>query len=380
MQFLRQRAGIPICSPFKLIRFYDLFRDGTGDRYRSYGEEVSNVGHVAGTSRGELAFEAFHWTPNTGMIGLGDLPGGRYYSEGHGINDLDQVVGFSRSDSGNGDDQEAFLWDPANGMVGLGDLPGGYWVSIANDINNASEVIGWSSSALRAGGEAFIWDPENGMRGLGTFQGGLFAVDAYAINELGQVSGIAANGESFLWDPQDGMITLGVLEGELPNTHGLNLNELGQVVGWALDLYYVTQDAFVWDAEHGIRNLQDLVAAGTDPDYADFMWASGINNAGQIVALTWIGEHGALLTPFVLADLNCDDVVDTYDLAALWLLVFRPERYEQAHPGCPGQWAGDINQDAAVDVADWVALADYIGSGPAGPGQDITPAKVSILP
>ena len=322
-----------------------------------------------------MAYEAFLWTPETGMVGLGDLPGGDFFSKGHGINDFDQVVGMSVSDSG----QEAFLWDPQDGMTGLGFLPGPWSVSVANDVNNARQVVGWSCSAERPGGEAFIWDPLNGMRGLGTMPGGAYGADAYAINELGQVVGTATNTEAFLWDPVDGMIGLGVLPGELPVAYGWGVNDLEQVVGWVVDLYTIAQDAFIWDREHAMRNLEDLLAAATPSDFASLGWASEINNAGQIVALARGG--GALLTPFVLGDLNCDELVDEADIPALLLLLVDPDEYAQTYPDCPGEWAGDVNQDAVLDPADLYVLRDFLGSAPSAQrGHYLPPDHISPIP
>jgi probable HAF family extracellular repeat protein len=318
--------------------------------------------------------EAFLWTPETGMVGLGDLPGNDFFSKGHGINDLDQVVGMSVSDSG----QEAFLWDPSDGMLGLGFLPGG-GVSVANDINNATQVVGSGCSAERL--EAFIWDRVNGMRGLGSMPGGHYAVTAYAINELGQAVGRASNDEAFLWDPVDGLTTLGVLPGVLPVAYGWGVNDLEQVVGWNLDLYTAAQDAFIWDREHGMRNLEDLLAAATPSDSALLRWASGINNAGQIVAQTKTAGLGVLLTPFVLGDLNCDELVDETDIPALLLLLVDPDQYAQSYPDCPGEWAGDVNQDAVLDSADLYTLRDFLGSAPSvQPSDHLPPDHTSPAP
>jgi len=315
------------------------------------------------------------------MVGLGDLPGGSYFSDGHGINDFDQVVGFSRSGSGGGNAQEAFLWDPEKGMIGLGFLPGG-GVSIAYDINNACQVTGWGSSAERPGGEAFVWDPLNGMRGLGTMPGGAYGEMAYAINELGQVVGTASNGEAFLWDPVEGFTRLGVLPGPFPLSSGWGINDLEQVVGSALrDIAPLVQDAFIWDREHGIRDLEELLAAGTAPDYTSLQWASGINNAGQIVAHTYETGQGALLTPFVLGDMDCNELVDQADIPALLLLLVDPDEYGESYPDCPGQWAGDINQDGVLDLHDLHALRQFLGCAPsAAPGHYVPAERVSPVP
>jgi len=77
---------------------------------------------VVGSSTG-LFTEAFAWTQETGMVGLGFLEG-VFTSQALGISaDGSVAVGTS----GN----EAVRWTQT-GIVGLGDLPGGSFYSIAN--------------------------------------------------------------------------------------------------------------------------------------------------------------------------------------------------------------------------------------------------------
>lgn len=79
------------------------------------------------------------------------------------------------------------------------------------------------------------------------------------------------------------------------NLFARSMNNLGQVVGG-----YATADryAFVWDAEHGVRNLNDLI----DPALGlTISQAEAINDLGQIAAYArYAGdnnEHLVLLTP-----------------------------------------------------------------------------------
>ncbi len=114
--------------------------------------------------------EAFQWTEQGGMIGLGDLPGGTFNSvatavSGNGL----VVVGTGRSEaSGNG--PEAFAWTEAGGMVALGDLPGGEYRSSASAVSaDGSVIVGTSRIGEgAASSRAFIWDQLHGMRDLNT--------------------------------------------------------------------------------------------------------------------------------------------------------------------------------------------------------------------
>jgi probable HAF family extracellular repeat protein len=103
---------------------------------------------------------------------LGTLGG--TLSEGRGINEQGEVVGFATLPSGNA---RAFLWRAGQGMRGLGTLGGAS--SEANGINDRSEVVG--ESLIRPGSavfRAFLWSQDRGMRGLGTLGGELSVASA----------------------------------------------------------------------------------------------------------------------------------------------------------------------------------------------------------
>jgi len=96
------------------------------------------------------------------FMGLGDLPGGSFYSEANGVSaDGSVVVGGSDSASG----YQAFRWTQAGGMTGLGDLPGASFHSTAEGVSaDGSVVVGYGDSG--GAGTAFVWDAAHGMRNL----------------------------------------------------------------------------------------------------------------------------------------------------------------------------------------------------------------------
>ena len=160
---------------------------------------------VVGWSFSASGQEAFRWTQGGGMVGLGDLPGGKYKSSASAVSaDGLVVVGWSNSPSG----REAFRWTREDGMVGLGDLPGGMFKSSATDVSaDGSAVVGRSSPTH--GGEAFLWTPAGGMRNLTDVLEGDFGLDltgvtlknAYGIDgldftgwRLKSANGISADG------------------------------------------------------------------------------------------------------------------------------------------------------------------------------------------
>jgi probable HAF family extracellular repeat protein len=132
------------------IQAQAAFFQGLGDHSRS--KDISLDGSTVVGLRVFGSTEAFLWTEEHGMVGLGDLSGGDFYSNAEGVSaDGSIVVGFSRSGSG----REACLWTQYDGMVGLGDLPGGVFDSVAFGISaDRSTVVGFSNSDL--GTEAFL--------------------------------------------------------------------------------------------------------------------------------------------------------------------------------------------------------------------------------
>jgi probable HAF family extracellular repeat protein len=90
--------------------------------------------------------EAFRWTAATGMLGLGDLPGGIVYSEGHATSaDGSVVVGMSYSST----DETAFRWTQARGMESVLDLL----------VESGVDMTGWKlrgASSVSADGQVIV--------------------------------------------------------------------------------------------------------------------------------------------------------------------------------------------------------------------------------
>jgi probable HAF family extracellular repeat protein len=107
---------------------------------------------VVGAGEGPYADEAFRWTLQGGMEGLGFLPNGDASMALAASADGSVVVGYSTTGAG----REAFQWTQADGMVGLGDLSGGAFSSVAHGVSaDGSIVVGAGTTA--SGEEACIW-------------------------------------------------------------------------------------------------------------------------------------------------------------------------------------------------------------------------------
>jgi probable HAF family extracellular repeat protein len=113
-------------------------------------------------------------------------------------------------------------------MVGLGDIPGGQFWSFATAVTNDGTVIVGSSWGEN-GTEAFRWTEETGMVGLGMgpfhFGAGPFS-DAYAVSDDGSiVVGMGTGYQAVVWDERHGFRSIArLLEGA-----GIDLT------GWRLE-------------------------------------------------------------------------------------------------------------------------------------------------
>jgi probable HAF family extracellular repeat protein len=168
--------------------------------FQSESYAVSGDGRTIVGSSFNRAFLAFRWTAATGMVSMGDLPGGRTDSAAWGVNfDGSVIVGYAGSSEG----RVAFRWTAANGLESLGDLPGGGVNAEARATSaDGSMVVGFGE--VGNSNEAFVWTAATGMKGLGTLppvvEGDSRGSEAYAISADGSViGGKSNNGGACLW-------------------------------------------------------------------------------------------------------------------------------------------------------------------------------------
>lgn len=69
--------------------------------------------------------------------------------------------------------------------------------------------------------------------------------------------------------------------------------------------------------------------------------------------------------PVRRGDVNCDGVVDFFDIDAFLTAVFSPQVYAAAYPGCD-RMAADMNQDGVVDFFDIDPFLDCLFNGQCG--------------
>jgi len=225
------------------------------------------------------------------MTGLGDLPGGIFRSEAMGVSgDGSVVVGESSSTSGG----EAYRWE-AGTMIGLGDLPGGIFDSFARGVSgDGSVVVGGGHSA--SGGEAFRWEAGQ-MTGLGDLAGGNFYSYAQDVSVDGSVvvgNSYSASGiEAFRWE-DDVMTGLGDLTGGEFGSNAFGVSGDGSVVVGYSASALLGQEAFIWDADNGMRSLKDVLINDFGLDMTDWTLgrAHSISNNGLVIVGSGINPYG----------------------------------------------------------------------------------------
>ena len=223
------------------------------------------------------------------MTGLGYLYEDDPYSEAGAVSaDGSVVVGRSKVASG----MEAYRWE-SGVMTGLGwPLIGLIHVAAVSD--DGSVAVGWDSSGAYQ--EAFRW--ENGVvTYLGDLQGGGFDTQAESVSADGSViagTGTSTKGmEAFRWE--DGVMTgLGFLPGpgSLDSTAYAISGNGNTIVGKCDD--DLGADAFIWGAENGMRNLQEVLEydCGLDLTGWTLNRANGISYDGLTIVGEGVGPNG----------------------------------------------------------------------------------------
>jgi len=183
--------------------------DLIGGSFSSKAYAMSYDGQVVvGEGSSSKGTEAFRWTANDGMVGLGDLPGGRFFSQAMGCSENGSVV-VGQGNVKNGG--AAFRWTASKGMVNLGVLPKRKFSAAWACSGDGSVVVGqsWGGGQQTAWEEAFRWTAATGMKGLGDLPGGIAYSEADGVSPDGSIvvgGSASADGiEAFIWDANKGM-------------------------------------------------------------------------------------------------------------------------------------------------------------------------------
>lgn len=249
------------------------------DAYAASGDGST----VVGWSSSNNGTEAFLWTQDAGMQGLGSL-GDSAYSVANAVSrDGSVVVGESGGTGG------AFRWDATNGMQDLGTIQG-YARTWATGVSgDGSIVVGGAGGSMQW--EAFRWDPLNGMQGLGDLAGGGIDSVARAISAdgstiVGSGSSSGASLEAWRWTADGGMQSLGFLEGGRARSLAFAVSADGSAIVGSAD-NFERAAAFLWTKSNGMQDLTVLLGtlgielSGWQLTGATAVSADGLTIAGR---------------------------------------------------------------------------------------------------
>jgi probable HAF family extracellular repeat protein len=318
-------AAFPIFTPLG---------DLSGGAFNSQASGISADGRiVVGFSVTEVGAEAFRWSAETGMVGLGNLPAGTESRAEATSADGSAVVGRSYDLEGY---EEAFLWTTQTGMIGLGNIPGGNSSSALDVSAEGSVVVGVANIPL-LGAEAFGWTSGAGAQDLGFYSAEAISADGSVVVGIdnpstlrpvlwsnttglldlgdlpgggsnGVANGISADGlvvvgdsasasgtEAFRWTAQTGMVSLGDLPGGTFASRGLDASADGSVVVGASADGGASLAPFVWTSEDGMQSLQELLQTlGMDLSGWDLYGATAVSDDGRTIVGTALNPAGDL--------------------------------------------------------------------------------------
>jgi len=206
------------------------------------------VGHGNSTQSGGND-EAFRWTDSTGLVSLGDLPGGIYFSSAGDISaDGAVIVGSSASGLPGG---EAFRWTAQGGMMGLGAAR-----SSANGVSaDGGVIVGDVGSVVRP----YRWTAQSGLVNLGLPPGGATQATAKDVSGDGNTIigyGIKPNGDlqAYRWREEIGFQNLGMIPGDFTSVAWGTSGDGTRIVGYSEGSG--PAKAVIWDGANGLRNLR----------------------------------------------------------------------------------------------------------------------------
>jgi probable HAF family extracellular repeat protein len=189
---------------------------------------------------------SFGTTPS--FQGLGDLPGGDFFSSASAVSaDGSVVVGTSVTSNGQGD---AFRWTQGEGMVSLGE-----WTGTAADVSDDGSVVVGGSSSTGSGPLIFRWTATGGVVQLGG-PGGADGVSADGSVVAGTRWPLGGNMMAWRWTQETGIVDLGYLPGGFVSQASDISSDGSVIVGFSGST--LGKQAFRWTSGSGMFGLGDL--------------------------------------------------------------------------------------------------------------------------
>lgn len=232
------------------------------------------------------------------LLGLGDLPGGEFFSQALAVSaDGRVVVGQSHSATG----REAFRWTRTEGLHGLGFFPGGAYSKATAVSADGAVIVGAAATDTRL--EAFRWRRGEGLRPLGRlYPEPFWSSHANAVSADGGVivgwSQTEVGIEAFRWTDQLGMVALGIgSSNPYASSEARSVSADGSVAVGTSGPPHPTHQAVLWNTAQEITHLGDLPGSNL------YSQAQAVSADGRVVvgrgngsagpqAFRWVAETG----------------------------------------------------------------------------------------
>ncbi len=272
--------------------------------FRSEAFALSSDGTtVVGSGHSIAGQEAFTWTASGGFEGIGNVPGqldfgtralgvsgdGRVvagygtrsvipwaWTSDEGIRAISESDGTATAANADGrfvvgqswatGESQAVLWNLEDGterlLGSLRDDDGDTINSRASAVSDDGSIVVGTSW-----GRPFVWDEHHGMREMGVSIGpeertfsSATVLDLSGDGRFAVGSGTNQNRTgAFIWTEAGGFRDLGILSGYYASSAEGVSADGSIVVGTSWDLRN-QRDAFIWDSDHGMRRLKDVLS------------------------------------------------------------------------------------------------------------------------
>jgi len=266
---------------------------GDAPNFRAFGLSP-NGQYVVGWRDLNDTRVAFRWDEITGITLLGDLSGGRVWSEAQAVSNTGLVVGDAEVNDIGG--TNPFRWDAVSGMVSLGTLGGSETQGFAHDVSADGTVVVGMSKDPQNRQIAFRWTQSGGMVPLGIF-GSSQSSEADGISGDGNVivgSGSSAT-EGWYWTAANGFKGVGLFSpgtASIPRAASTNGNV---IVGEASTPGVSNRLAFVSDGAGTFTSLGDIPNATTASVAYDVSGDGGliVGRSDTDIAVIWERVNGS---------------------------------------------------------------------------------------
>lgn len=248
---------------------------GSLDSSDSMATGLSGDGSVVvGWSESSQGRQAFTWSANSGMQGLGDLPGGAFESYALGVSGNGSTILGRGYSPGN---IEPIIWQ-AGSIQSLSSSPAGTFESTGAYASSFDGSVIVGSSLIDGNYQAFRWTAATGLTalaGTGTVKATSTSADGSVIVGDGLTDGVCC--QAFVWTAKTGAVGLGDFNSDpFTSSTGTAVSADGSVVvGYASGLQN-GENAFLWTALEGMQPLS--LASGYQASRA-----FGVSGDGSIV-------------------------------------------------------------------------------------------------